>query len=112
MKLRCGLGSTVPEIVAKRARMCLKLFTGQVLGHEVSGVGRTLDLDKSDSLAQLLLLLPKSPDILASDPANSSPLEDAQGRGGIDMKSGVHQNAKVCHQRHSSQGFCRGPHDG
>ena len=98
MQLGCGLRSALSEVKAESTGVCLELLTGQVLCHQVSGVGRTLDLDESNPPAQFLLLQPESPDIQVPDSANSSPFEDTQSRRRINVQSRVDEDAKVCCQ--------------
>ena len=85
--------------------MHLQSLTGQVLRHQVSGVGRTLDLHESNPLSRLHLLQPKGPDIKVSDLAYAVSLDDAQRCRCIYMQSGGERQPKVLGKSHATKGF-------
>ena len=63
MKLYCFSGSAFSELEVQVGDVLKENLRGQVLGHQVGAVHRTVDLDEGDDLLGQLLLQPKSVDV-------------------------------------------------
>ena len=95
--MQCGSsgGSTSPSVVPEGRLVLLHKFTRQVFRHQVSGVGRTLDLDEFHCLSQVLLLEPEGAYVKVTHAAHPSALQNAQGGRRIHVDPRLEADAKV-----------------